>query len=38
VVEKRWQGIWLGGLLVLHVGCHGLAIAISTAVYMVAVK
>lgn len=38
LVDKRWQGIWLGGLLILHVGCHGLAIAISTAVYMVAVK
>jgi drug/metabolite transporter (DMT)-like permease len=38
LIDKRWQGIWLGGLLVLHVGCHGLAIALSTAVYMVAVK
>jgi drug/metabolite transporter (DMT)-like permease len=36
--RKRWQGIWLGGLLVLHVGCHGLAIARANAVYMVAVK
>ena len=38
LLRKRWQGIWLGGLLVLHVGCHGLAIAIANAVYMVAVK
>ena len=38
LLRKRWQGIWLGGLLVLHVGSHGLAIAIANAVYMVAVK
>ncbi|MBU0484294.1 MAG: DMT family transporter [Proteobacteria bacterium] len=32
------KGIWLGSLLVTHIGCHGLAISISPAVYMVAVK
>jgi drug/metabolite transporter (DMT)-like permease len=38
LLRKRWQGIWLGVLLVLHVGSHGLAIALANAVYMVAVK
>ena len=38
LLEKKGKGLWLGILLVVHVGCHGLAIAISTAVYMVAVK
>ncbi len=32
------KGVWLGGLMAVHVGTHGLAIAIATAVYMVAVK
>ena len=38
VYQKKGKGLWLGVLLIIHVGCHGLAIAISTAVYMVAVK
>jgi drug/metabolite transporter (DMT)-like permease len=38
VYEQKGKGLWLGILLVVHVGCHGLAIAISTAVYMIAVK
>jgi drug/metabolite transporter (DMT)-like permease len=32
------RGLWLGSLLMIHISFHGLAIAISTAVYMVAVK
>jgi drug/metabolite transporter (DMT)-like permease len=32
------RGIWLGSLLMVHISFHGLAIAMSTAVYMVAVK
>ena len=32
------RGIWLGSLLMMHISFHGLAIALSTAVYMVAVK
>jgi drug/metabolite transporter (DMT)-like permease len=32
------RGIWLGSLLMIHISFHGLAIASSTAVYMVAVK
>lgn len=34
----RKKGMWLGGLLVTHVSCHGLAIALATAVYMIAIK
>lgn len=36
--ERRGRGIWFGGLLTLHICCHGLAITASTAVYMMAVK
>jgi uncharacterized membrane protein len=32
------RGLWLGSLLMVHISFHGLALAISTAVYMVAVK
>lgn len=32
------RGIWLGSLFMIHISFHGLAISISTAVYMVAVK
>lgn len=32
------RGLWLGTLLMIHITFHGLAIAVSTAVYMVAVK
>ncbi len=38
LIINRRRGIALGCLLFIHVSCHGLAIAISTAVYMVAVK
>lgn len=36
--SMRNRGIWLGSLLVVHVGCHGLAISLVTAAYMIAVK
>lgn len=36
--RHRKRGIWLGSLLMIHISCHALAIAIATAVYMVAVK
>jgi uncharacterized membrane protein len=32
------RGMWLGSLFMIHISFHGLAISISTAVYMVAVK
>ncbi len=38
IVANRKKGCWLGGLLVLHVCCHALAIINATAVYMIAVK
>lgn len=38
VLQYPRKGSWLGSLLMIHVSCHGLAIAISTAVYMVAIK
>lgn len=36
--HHRKKGIWLGSLLVIHVSCHALAITLTTAVYMIAVK
>lgn len=38
IIRNTPRGIWLGSLLMVHISFHGLAIAISTAVYMVAVK
>jgi drug/metabolite transporter (DMT)-like permease len=38
IFENSRKGFWLGSLLIIHISCHGLAIAISTAVYMVAIK
>ena len=38
IMRNTPRGIWLGSLLMVHISFHGLAIAISTAVYMVAVK
>jgi len=38
VLQHRRKGPWLGSLLMIHISCHGLAIAISTAVYMIAIK
>lgn len=38
ILRNTPKGIWLGSLLMTHITFHGLAIAISTAVYMVAVK
>ena len=38
IVRNYRKGSWLGTLLIIHVSCHGLAITISTAVYMVAIK
>ncbi|MCK5229250.1 MAG: EamA family transporter [Desulfobulbaceae bacterium] len=38
ITKNSRKGMWLGGLLVIHVGCHGMAIAVATAVYMIAVK
>ncbi len=38
ILRNSPKGLWLGSLLMVHISFHGLAIAISTAVYMVAVK
>lgn len=38
ILRNSPRGLWLGCLLMSHITFHGLAIAISTAVYMVAVK
>lgn len=38
IMHHTPKGIWLGTLLMVHISCHALAIAVSTAVYMVAVK
>lgn len=38
ILHHTPRGIWLGSLLMIHISFHALAIAISTAVYMVAVK
>ena len=38
ILHHTPRGLWLGSLLMVHISFHGLAIAISTAVYMVAVK
>ena len=38
IVRNTPRGLWLGSLLMIHISFHGLAISISTAVYMVAVK
>jgi drug/metabolite transporter (DMT)-like permease len=38
ILHSTPKGIWLGSLLMIHISFHALAIAVSTAVYMVAVK
>ena len=38
IIRNSGRGMWLGSLLMVHISFHGLAIALSTAVYMVAVK
>ena len=38
LLQYNKKGMWLGGLLIVHVSCHALAISIATAVYMIAVK
>jgi drug/metabolite transporter (DMT)-like permease len=38
IIQNSPKGLWLGSLLMIHISFHGLAISISTAVYMVAVK
>ena len=38
ILHHSPRGFWLGSLLMIHISFHGLAIAVSTAVYMVAVK
>lgn len=38
VTRNKAKGVWLGGLFMSHLTTHGLAIAISTAVYMIAIK
>ena len=38
ILNNSPKGMWLGSLLMIHISFHGLAIAISTAVYMVAIK
>jgi drug/metabolite transporter (DMT)-like permease len=38
ILRNSPKGLWLGSLFMIHISFHGLGIAISTAVYMVAVK
>lgn len=38
IMKSSLKGIWLGLLLMIHISFHAMAISISTAVYMVAVK
>ena len=38
IIANSRKGMWLGFLLLVHISFHALAISISTAVYMVAVK
>ena len=38
IIRNSPKGLWLGSLFMIHISFHGLAISISTAVYMVAVK
>ena len=38
IIRNSPKGIWLGSLLMIHISFHGLAISLSSAVYMVAVK
>jgi drug/metabolite transporter (DMT)-like permease len=38
IIRNSPKGLWLGSLLMIHISFHGLAISISTAVYMIAVK
>lgn len=38
ILHNSPRGLWLGTLFMIHISFHGLAIAGSTAVYMVAVK
>ena len=38
IIQNSPKGLWLGSLLMIHISFHGLAISLSTAVYMVAVK
>jgi len=38
ILSQSPKGIWLGCLLMVHISFHALAISISTAAYMVAVK
>lgn len=38
IITNTPKGLWLGSLLMLHISFHALAISISTAVYMIAVK
>jgi len=38
IFKNSRKGMWLGFLLLVHISFHALAISISTAVYMVAVK
>ena len=38
ILRNAPRGIWLGSLFMIHISFHGLAISISTAVYMVALK
>ncbi|MEA3546709.1 MAG: DMT family transporter [Thermodesulfobacteriota bacterium] len=38
IIQNRRKGLLLGSLLTTHVVCHGLAIMLTTAVYMITVK
>jgi drug/metabolite transporter (DMT)-like permease len=38
ILQHYRKGPWLGSLLMIHISCHALAIVLSTAAYMIAVK
>ena len=38
IIQNSKKGLLLGSLLTTHVACHGLAIMLTTAVYMITVK
>ena len=38
ILRRPGKGLWLGSLLFLHVSFHGVAVSLTTAAYMVAVK
>ncbi len=38
ITQHKRKGLWLGSLMMVHISTHCMAISISTAVYMIAVK